>query len=420
MSAPAAPAQEPTRGEWWTRPAVVLPVVCSVALLVALLTPQAASGRFGDARLSTHLAGSLGARVLFDVASRFGWRTERQDSVGAPTMVDAGTVHAVLAPITSVTPAEAHRYLEAVRAGAGLLFVLAERSSLSDSLGVTHYPRGGVLPSVYGNGAECDTHREMTPPLWADGRVHLFGLRWMRGAPAGRVTFASLQREELGMPHPGEAAAGFALGRGRVVVVGDPDLLRSDVLRHCEWGADVIAVRMLEWLRAGGSVPRTTLAFDEFHQGFGRRGDMMSTAAEFLTANPVGRVIAGGLLAALVLMLAVAPRALPPRDVARIERRDPLEQVDALAHAYEQVRATRTVAASLVHGLRRRVEPSGSRPAIRSDDIFLETALRRAPALVSDVAVVRRALRETVPDGDLPALGEAIQRIEHTLTTSVP
>ena len=407
------------RAEWWTRPAVVLPVVGSVALLVALLTPQAASGRFGDPRLSSHLASSLGARVLYDMAGRFGWTTTRQDSIGVPLAPDGRTVHALLAPVTPVTPIEAHRYLDAVRAGDGLLFVLEDRSALTDSLGVSHFQRGGMLPTPAHSGSECAKHHELAPPVWADGRVHLFGLRWMRGAPGGRVVLATLERDELGMLPSSEAAAGFALGKGRVVVVADPDLFRSDVLRHCEWGADVIATRMLEWLRAGGAVPRTTLVFDEYHQGFGPRSDMLSTAAEFLVLHPVGRAIAVGVLAALVLLAAAAPRPLPPHDTERVERRDPREQVDALAHAYEQVHATRTITTRLLQGLRRRVERSGSRPAHRSDEAFLDAAAVRAPELQGDVAVVRRALLNTIRDHELRAVGEALGRIEHTLTTSV-
>src|SRR4051794_35428508 len=91
------------RREWWTRPGVVLPIVAAIAILVALLTPQPAQGRFGDARLSTHLAGSMGAQVLFDVAQRLGWRTVRDDSVGTPVATHGRTIHALLAPVTPVT-----------------------------------------------------------------------------------------------------------------------------------------------------------------------------------------------------------------------------------------------------------------------------------------------------------------------------
>jgi hypothetical protein len=405
------------RPEWWTRPVVVLPIVCSIVLLVALLTPQEASGRFGDSRLTTHLPSALGARVLNDMASRSGWHTARDDSIGAPAAGDGRTIHAVLAPVTPVTATQAHRYLEAVRAGDGLLLVLSARSALTDSLGVAHYARGGLLPVPRNAGGECQSYKEMTPPLWADGRVHLFGIRWLRNAPSEKVGFATLNQDEFGMPAPSDGAAGFPLGLGRVVVVADPDLLRTDVLRHCEWGADVIAMAMLEWLRAGGTTPRTVLVFDEYHQGFGPRSDMMSTAMEFLITHPVGRTIAMALLASLVLLIAVAPRALPPVDTERIERRDPREQVDALAHAYEQVRATRTITARLLHGVRRRAERTGGRTG-RSDSVFLDDVARRAPQVKGDIEIVRHALGATVSDRALPDVGAALSRIEHTLTTS--
>ena len=415
MTAPHA--DTPAGPVWWTRPSVVLPVVCTVALLVALLTPQEASGRFGDPRLTTHESSALGARVFYDMAGRAGWRTVRDDSIGSPAAGNARTIHAVLSPVTPVTSAQAHRYLQAVRAGDGLLLVLDDRSALSDSLGVTHFARGGILPIPSNALTECSAYKELTPPLWADARVHLFGVRWLRDAPADKVVFAKLNREELGMQAPGEGAVGFPLGRGRVVVVADPDLLRTDVLRHCEWGADLVAMAMIEWLRAGGPAPRDVMVFDEYHQGYGPRNDMMSTAMEFIVTHPVGRAMGMGLLAALVLLIAVALRPLPPVDVERIERRDPREQVDALAHAYEQVRATRTITARLLHGVRRRVEHAGDR-AGRTDGDFLDAASRRAPQLKGDLEIVRRALDEPVTDKALPEVGEALSRIEHTLTTS--
>ena len=405
--------------EWWTRPGVVLPVVGSIVLIVALFTPQSASGRFGDPRLSSHLANALGARVLHDMASRLGWRTVRRDTVPAPLSFDGHTIHAVLAPVTPMLSSEAHAYLQAVRGGDALLLVLQGRTPLSDSLGVTHSTRGGVLPSLGAAEQSCAARRELTPPLWPDARVHLFGLRWLKAVPADRVGFAPLLVEPFGSPHPGDAAAGFALGRGRIVVVSDPDLLRNDVLRHCLWGADTIAVRMLEWLRAGGMVPRTTIVFDEYHQGFGARPGVAGVTADFLFAHPVGRTVLAAVLAALVLLLAAAPRAIRPVDVVRIERRDPLEQVDALAHAYEQVHATRTISARLLRGVRRRVDRASPAGIAQADDQFLERTAERTAALAGDVAVVRRALHDTIPDRELTAVGAALRRIEQTLTTTI-
>jgi hypothetical protein len=132
--------------------------------------------------------------------------------------------------------------------------------------------------------------------------------------------------------------------------------------------------------------------------------------------HPVGRTVLQIVLAALVLLIAVAPRPIPPVDVLRVERRHPLEQIDALAHAYEQVHATRTAAQRLLHGLRSRVERGWRPERSRPDDAFLADAESRAPALSGDVALVRRALHETLPDRELPELGAALRRIEHTLT----
>ena len=405
--------------EWWTRPSVVLPVVATVVILVALLTPQASSGRFGDQRLSSHLAGSLGARVLADMSRKLGWRVVQRDSVPAPEGADGRTIHAVLAPVIRVTPSEAHRYLDAVRAGDALLLVLEGRTPLSDSLGVTNFTRGGILPRDEAGTGECAGRMDFTPPLWADGKVHLFGVRWLRAAPAGRIVFAALEHDDAGgTAQPGDAAAGFVFGKGRVVVVADPDLLRNDVLRRCAWGADVIAVRMLEWLRASDDAPRTTLAFDEYHQGFGSRPGIFSVTGAFLANHPLGRAIMLSVLAGVVLLLAVAPRAILPQNVERIERRDPLEQVDALAHAYEQVHATRTITHRLLHGVRWRVERGAASARARPDDAFLDAAVARHAALGDDVALVRRGLREQVADHDLPGIGAALRRIEHTLTTT--
>jgi hypothetical protein len=331
---------------------------------------------------------------------------------------DGLTIHALLAPVTPVTASEAHSYLDAVRGGDALLVVADERNPLTDSLGVTHFKAGGVMAPHEPARGECSHRLDMTPALWADGKVHLFGVRWLRNPQRAEIRFAPLAYENVLSSDPGDAAVGFSLGKGRVIVVGDPDLLRNDVLRHCAWGVDVIAVSMLEWLRAGGPTPRTTIAFDEYHQGFGTRTSVLGVTAEFLVDHPVGRALLVCVLAALVLLLAVAPRAVRPQEIERIERRDPLEQVDALAHAYEQVRATRTITARLLRGLRWRVERGGASARARADTDFLDAVVERAPALDTDVALVRQALSETIADRDLPAVGAALRRIEHTLTTT--
>lgn len=412
----------PRGGEWWTRPRVVLPIVAALVVLVALLTPQPDAGRAGDQRLSSHHTGALGARLLYETAERLGWRVSQRDEQAAPDSGDGRTIHAVLAPPLPVTPQEAHAYLQAVRAGDGLLLVLNERNALADSLGVSHSAAGGTMEPVTADAASCAKGPDLVPPLWLDGKVHLWSLRWKRDVPRDRVVFATASSDGAPVPAAqqggGDVAAGYALGRGRVVVVADPDLFRNDVIRRCGWAADVRAIRMLEWLRDGGDKPRTAVVFDEYHQGYGHTASMVDTTGEFLVQHPLGRTLLQIALAALVLILAVGPRPIPPVDVLRVERRDPLEQIDALAHAYEQVHATRTMTARLLRGVRSRVERTWSDTRARPNEEFLADARSRAPALAPDVELVQRALDAPVPDRTLPELGAALRRIEQTLTTT--
>jgi len=411
----SAPGAGTTSREWWARPSIMLPIVAALITLVALLTPEGASDGLGDPRLSTHLSGPSGARLLYESAARLGWQTSQRDSIPVPGKATGTTIHAVLAPVRRVTPSEAHAYLDAVRGGDGLLLVLEQRDALSDSLGVQHTGRGGTLLPQPADLSGCRRDIDLVPPRWVDGRVHLWALRWMHDAPETRTVFGEVKYDDA-PASVGEAAAGFALGRGRVVVVADPDLLRNDVVRRCSWGADVRIVRMLEWLRAGGDSPRTALVVDEYHHGFGHEPTASDAVTHFVLRHPVGRTLLQVGLAALVLLLAVGPRPIAPVDVLRVERRHPLEQIDALAHAYQQVHATRTAAARLVHGLRSRVERGWRPERGRADDVFLDDTESRAPALAGDVALVRRALHEPVPDRDLPELGAALRRIEQTLT----
>jgi hypothetical protein len=403
----------------------VLPVLLALLMLVILLVPEdEAQGRFGDNRLSAHLAGPLGARAIADVAARIGWRVVLRDASPTPTADPGATVHAVLAPPQPVTAAQAHRYLEAVRGGDALLLVLSDNSLLADSLGVRAGSPGGVLRAAVRDTLGCGrVRRPLAPPLWIDGRAHLYELRWVRGAPASAVDFAPIGDTPAATGGDARSAGiGFALGAGRVVVVSDPDLLRNDVIGRCAWGADVIAVRMLEWLRANGATPRATLAFDEYHQGYGPRSGSTSVTRRFLVGHPVGRTILQLGLAALVLLLAVGPRAIVPSARPRAERRDPLEQADALAHAYQQVRAIRTASQRLLRAVRARAEGAVFARRAGGDDAFLESVTSRHPARAADVALVRRVIRHPEPTDALPLIGAALHRIEADIhsTTHLP
>ena len=421
-----------TRDSWrgWIRPAVVLPLIVAVVIGVAVLTPENSDARSGDARLTTHSTNSLGARVLYELAHKLGWTVARQETRGVPPYGDR-TIRAVLAPPQTLTATETHAVLEDVRRGGGLLAVISPgEGALDDSLGVytwfgaEYSAAPGIIEEDHQD-EDCDKKMGRGLPLWPNSQVTLYALRWRKGViPRDTTVFATV---DVGHKLPGTAgdsggvkpaAVGFPLGRGRVVVVSDPDLLRNDVLRLCDWHTDVVAVRMLEYLRGAPSgAGRTRIVFDEYHQGYGAHPGSIRAIVTYLGQTGSGRTLMQLLGAALVLLAAAAARPLPPRPDARVERRSPLDHVEALSRAYDRVHATRTVTRRLLQGIRRRVTLRASSGTL-SDDDYLDAVAKRYPARREDVATIKHALRETGSRHDLERAGEALERIETSLTST--
>ena len=438
---------------------LALAVVLTLIAGAALLTPEIIGGRTGDPRLTTYSAEAQGAGLLYELAGRLGWHVEQWID-GGTVDADRRTVVAVLYPVQPLGAIEAHRLLERVRAGSGLLYVMSGNSPLDDSLHVKRNLLGGVYESTaagmadaprassasdtlrarrYGSQAsdssKSDDEEIELPaecahaapnggalPMWDNQTVRLWWFDWTRPRPSGAVIFARSVDERQGNAtarRSSTAAAGFTVGQGRVVVLADPDLLRNDVLRVCRWGLDVVAARMLEYL-AAGEMKRDRLVFDEYHQGFGMHPGTLRAIAVYLSRAPSGHVLLQAMLGGLVLLLALGPRALPAHDAERVERRSPLEHVSALAQAYARVGGTRTATSRLLRGVRRRVERGGridSRLTVsESDARFLEAAAT-VPSLGDDVALIRRALAEAVSPREFEEVGSALQRVEQSLLT---
>jgi hypothetical protein len=199
--------------------------------------------------------------------------------------------------------------------------------------------------------------------------------------------------------------------------VSDADVFTNDVVRVCHWEADLVVTRLLEYVRReNGGAHRSILVFDEYHHGYGMHPGSLRAVGRYLTGTASGHVLVQALAAGLVLLLAVAPRPIVPRDPERVVRRSPLEHADALAHAYAEVGATRSVTAHLVDGVRRRV---GRRVAPSADnESFLRTLASTRPALGEDAARVQVALQEPLGVRELAAVGESLRRIEHLLTST--
>ena len=452
------------------RPRVVLPALAVILVLAIVFTPQSTVGRVGSSNLTTYSTESQGARGLHDAMRRLGWSTSRRLSPfdGAASH-DA--VYLVLDPPIEPTAAEVHRLLDAVRAGASLVFV-AGRGALSDSLRISRTVRGGpvVLDTAAVN-AQCDTVSSGGLIDWPGGRPWLYALR--RRGPltfTGDTTFVlvtgtraragddeddeddderagsssidttspdmtspdttslgSGSLDTLELPdseEPGDtpptfdpAVIGFRLGEGRVLAVSDPDFLRNDVLRVCRWNMGVTAFAALDWVaqRPEGA-PLRRAVFAEYHQGYGRHASVTRATREFLGRTAIGRTILALAAAALLLLAAKAARPLAPLSRARFERRSPLEHVGALSRAYEQAGATRTAARRLARGVRRRHAHGAWRRA--DDEEFLRSIAARHPGLSPEVERVIAATRQSVTPAELVQVGRAIAVIERTLQES--
>lgn len=405
--------------------------VLGVLLVAALLlTPTGGNER---GLLTSRSMEAGGARALHELQRRSGWRVERRD-VPYGDSLDPRAVYAVLAPPVELTASETHALLQAVRAGAGLLVVVTQGGSLADSLGM--YASSSGAPVTRSDEAPerfcADSLNRRGLMDWPNGRVQSLWL-WSTRKPAVVFTSvdvdstrAALERASGGATRvragtdaiatpgrPRAAMAGFTLGAGRVVAVADPDLLRNDVLRVCQWNAGPTAARALDWLAGAGG---RRLVFDEYHQDRDVAPAPMRAVGRALTGTPWGRMLLAGAAAALALLAAAAVRPLAPEPRLTVERRSPLEHVRALARAYSQAGASRLVARRLARGLRRR--HGLATLAGGDDDAYLQALASRHPALVPDLATLRRAMADPIPTDQLPALGDAVARVDSRLRPS--
>ena len=418
-----------------------------------------------------------GALALAMTAERLGWRAERTHLPLA--RYDTMATYLAVREDHGVREADAGRLLAAVRAGAGLVVDVRRPAEdpLSDSLGLRLLVAGTWTLDNARTARAVDVAAALDRPgcrlgatdpnsgtafagfaladsgplapgapgrrVFVDGRADGNAGFGDPGAGARRVPAGPGPRRSEAEPRWSPIVAGFPLGRGRVVAVADASLLSNAALRTCWAAAGPAAVRALEWVApaamrdgtreraagaraAAGRWARGPLVFLQ-----GRRGPAGATRAPstlravwtVLTEVPAGRVVAQGVAAALVLLAAFGPRALPPLPERRARRRSPLEHVGALAGAYREAGATRLVARRLARGLRRRYGGSGAAGrsaggAPSGDDAdlaFLAAVAARHPAASADAGRLAAAARAPVRPAGLAEVGDAAARLDALL-----
>jgi hypothetical protein len=324
------------------------------------------------------------------------------------------SVQVILAPAGGLGGREVHALLENVRRGGGLVFSLDGNDELADSLDVDMGKRDALLSGT--NDPECQNAPSITARALLVLPPEVSEVVRDARPPARETTLVDV-RSGRGPGVP--IAIGFPVGAGKVAVTSNSAVFSNEAVRNCPWKADLAVVSMLEYARPTGESP-PALAFDEYHHGFGVHGGTFSAAATYLAHTPSGHFMIQALVAGLLLIMAKAPRPIPPRDPDLVTRRSPLEHADALGRAYADVGATRTATSRLVGGMRRRLGRWLPVGAGAGDSTFLDAVARRVPQRASDVAMIRRALEQSSSARELEAVGDALNRVEQAVISSPP
>jgi hypothetical protein len=390
------------------RPGVFFPSLVLLVTVSVLLTPRAAPDLAPS--LSTHSFGPGGAAGLSDIAERFGWRVRTIEEPLSPSMTE-DAVYAVLVRGGTLTASETHILLDRVRQGASLLILLGG-GPLRDSL---RMDVGEWQSRLLRGDDSVACPQEPFTVRTLQRRVPLFAneIEYI-GPPVGDTIHIAA----IGSSRTRRATVlGVRLGKGRVAVSAGGDLFTNESIRACNWGAGIVAIRTLEWLRArDGGPPRREIVFDEFHHGYGSHASVMRTLGRWAKGTPSGRTTLQIAIAALVLLVSAAPRPIAPLPAPTIARRSPLEHVSALASAYEKVRGTRIGTRLLVKGVRRRANrPVGTHAA--TEEQFLDTLVERSPSLAGDAARVKAAMRSQISPAEFLEIAGIIDRIERSVRT---
>ncbi len=412
---------------------ITLGLLLALVTLVVLLTPVTDDA--SDTRLTTLKYGPGNAKLASDLARRLGWQV-RTRSTPLSGVLDSNVIYAVFAGPTPMSPAERRVLQDAVTRGAGMLIAPSgsEPSRLLQSLGLRQGPAGFVGATPLG---KCPPETDAFSALRVRSRMLTFDTA--AAAPNESATpvpyprnARTLLSSEVSVsddgsnddlvdatpavkPAPDSAKAtkemrptvvAFPLGRGRVVALADPDLLRTDQMRNCSMGSALTIVRSLEYLSEGRD---RTIVFAEYYQGVRSDGPGV-VLWEWLRGTGLGRMLLTMIAACMVLLLARGRRTLAPVYRLREERRSALEHVDALATAWQAVRGTRTVARMLARGIRRR--HAAGRWRTLDDAAFLAALAERHPVIADDVARLSLAMESPAAPNDLPALRKAAAHID--------
>ena len=406
----------------WMRPSVILPFIALFVVVVVLIMPQDPVDGSTDWHLTTYSTSQFSAGGLYETLTKLGWRTSRRQ-IPFRGPLDSATVYAILDPPIPFTHAEDSTLLRFVQQG-GRLLIVSDDSAFTALFGM--WPTANPRPAGYGQAIsvagddDSIAHKAESLGDWLT-TMRTLQLPPITGAvrvndsvpgPFARFIWASAHQSDSATAPP--IMLGRHLGKGSVVLLAEPSLVANMIARD---RPSILAVqRALEWL----APPTGHVVFDEYHYGYGAGArQQQNVLLHALTRTAPGHVTLQVVCAALILLLAIGIRPILPVPQTTIQRRSPLEHVEALARAYATIHATQLGAQRLVRGLRRR-HPAGRARRERDgegDAAYLTAIQARYRIPQQDITTILNATQHVVSDEQFLQTGQAVGRIEETIHT---
>lgn len=202
----------------------------------------------------------------------------------------------------------------------------------------------------------------------------------------------------------------FAHGRGRIIVLGEPHIVANNGLNQ----GDNLALA----LNIVRQIPRSTIAFDEYHHGYGasptntRTGPVgvLLNLYDYFKGTPVIWIIFQAMLIAASSIYSRGRRFTRPRPLTERRRTRSLEYVAAMGDLARRLNLTSLIVENVRSGFRRRcLRPNATALAGQQNDVEEEFAARRAGGSRWEFPVPPLEPETT----DVRALIRWVQRLRH-------